>query len=190
MFLDSLTSTLPTSTTPSNLITSTSHHESSTCVSSSGRSETAVITSSTGSSIPDVISLDWKAWRIWSGGGGADCLFACRNPWTICSLDLLADIYWRGKNKPTPALDFVALYKWIDSATARGRKLFGRIVCRYSCVYIFFQFSPSTWEEKDQFFGTRQPFKFIMKKLTRRWFCLESVVESMCIFFLLHTAIM
>ncbi|XP_077792072.1 E3 SUMO-protein ligase PIAS2 [Podarcis muralis] len=58
MFLDSLTSTLPTSTTPGNIITSTSHHESSTRVSSSGRSETAVITSSSGSNIPDIISLD------------------------------------------------------------------------------------------------------------------------------------
>ncbi|KAJ6663025.1 hypothetical protein lerEdw1_010846 [Lerista edwardsae] len=57
MFLDSLTSTLPTSTTPGNIITSTSHHESSTRVSSSGRSEAAVITSS-GSSVPDIISLD------------------------------------------------------------------------------------------------------------------------------------
>ncbi|XP_060092186.1 E3 SUMO-protein ligase PIAS2 isoform X2 [Heteronotia binoei] len=57
MFLDSLTSTLPTSTTPGNIITSTSHHESSTRVSSSGRSETAVITSS-GTSMPDIISLD------------------------------------------------------------------------------------------------------------------------------------
>ncbi|XP_077202839.1 E3 SUMO-protein ligase PIAS2 isoform X1 [Paroedura picta] len=57
MFLDSLTSTLPTSTTPGNIITSTSHQESSTRVSSSGRSEAAVITSS-GASAPDIISLD------------------------------------------------------------------------------------------------------------------------------------
>ncbi|XP_075788828.1 E3 SUMO-protein ligase PIAS2 isoform X4 [Pelodiscus sinensis] len=56
MFLDSLTSTL-TSSTPGNIITSTSHHESSTHVSSSSRSDTGVITSS-GSSIPDIISLD------------------------------------------------------------------------------------------------------------------------------------
>nr|XP_042706627.1 E3 SUMO-protein ligase PIAS2 isoform X1 [Chrysemys picta bellii] len=56
MFLDSLTSTL-TSSTPGNIITSTSHQESSTHVSSSSRSETGVITSS-GSSIPDIISLD------------------------------------------------------------------------------------------------------------------------------------
>ncbi|XP_053145057.1 E3 SUMO-protein ligase PIAS2 isoform X7 [Hemicordylus capensis] len=58
MFLDSLTSTLPTSTTPGNIITSTSHHESSTRVSSSGRSETAAVITSSGSSIPDIISLD------------------------------------------------------------------------------------------------------------------------------------
>ncbi|XP_054842922.1 E3 SUMO-protein ligase PIAS2 isoform X2 [Eublepharis macularius] len=57
MFLDSLTSALPTSSTPGNIITSTSHHDSSTRVSSSGRSETAVITSS-GTSLPDIISLD------------------------------------------------------------------------------------------------------------------------------------
>ncbi|XP_019373669.1 PREDICTED: E3 SUMO-protein ligase PIAS2 isoform X2 [Gavialis gangeticus] len=56
MFLDSLTSTL-TSNTPGSIITSTSHHESSTHVSSSSRNETGVITSS-GSSIPDIISLD------------------------------------------------------------------------------------------------------------------------------------
>ncbi|NXT73075.1 PIAS2 ligase, partial [Zapornia atra] len=56
MFLDSLTSTL-TSSTPGSIITSTSHHESSTHVSSSSRSETGVITSS-GGSAPDIISLD------------------------------------------------------------------------------------------------------------------------------------
>ncbi|XP_028941145.1 E3 SUMO-protein ligase PIAS2, partial [Antrostomus carolinensis] len=56
MFLDSLTSTL-TSSTPGSIITSTSHHESSTHVSSSGRSETGVITSS-GGAAPDIISLD------------------------------------------------------------------------------------------------------------------------------------
>lgn len=56
MFLDSLTSTL-TSNTPGSIITSTSHHESSTHVSSSSRNETGVITSS-GSTIPDIISLD------------------------------------------------------------------------------------------------------------------------------------
>ncbi|KFV68283.1 E3 SUMO-protein ligase PIAS2, partial [Dryobates pubescens] len=56
MFLDSLTSTL-TSSTSGSIITSTSRHESSTHVSSSGRSEAAVITSSSGSA-PDIISLD------------------------------------------------------------------------------------------------------------------------------------
>ncbi|NXX10765.1 PIAS2 ligase, partial [Podargus strigoides] len=56
MFLDSLTSTL-TSSTPGSIITSTSHQESSTHVSSSSRSETGVITSS-GGSVPDIISLD------------------------------------------------------------------------------------------------------------------------------------
>ncbi|XP_010212348.1 PREDICTED: E3 SUMO-protein ligase PIAS2 isoform X1 [Tinamus guttatus] len=56
MFLDSLTSTL-TSSSPGSIITSTSHHESSTHVSSSSRSETGVITSS-GGSAPDIISLD------------------------------------------------------------------------------------------------------------------------------------
>ncbi|NXI41041.1 PIAS2 ligase, partial [Galbula dea] len=56
MFLDSLTSTL-TSSTPGSIITSTSRHESSTHVSSSGRSEAGVITSS-GGSAPDIISLD------------------------------------------------------------------------------------------------------------------------------------
>ncbi|NXH15687.1 PIAS2 ligase, partial [Bucco capensis] len=56
MFLDSLTSTL-TSSTPGSIITSTSRHESSTHVSSSGRSEVGVITSS-GGSAPDIISLD------------------------------------------------------------------------------------------------------------------------------------
>ncbi|KAM6306871.1 E3 SUMO-protein ligase PIAS2-like isoform 2-T2 [Podargus strigoides] len=56
MFLDSLTSTL-TSSTPGSIITSTSHHESSTNVSSSSRSKTGVITSSRGS-VPDIISLD------------------------------------------------------------------------------------------------------------------------------------
>ncbi|XP_050842670.1 E3 SUMO-protein ligase PIAS2 isoform X2 [Serinus canaria] len=58
MFLDSLTSTL-TSSTPGSIITSTSHHESSTHVSSSGRAEAGVITSSGGGgSAPDIISLD------------------------------------------------------------------------------------------------------------------------------------
>ncbi|NXP56604.1 PIAS2 ligase, partial [Heliornis fulica] len=57
MFLDSLTSTL-TSSTPGSIITSTSHQESSTHVSSSSRSETGVITSSGGGSAPDIISLD------------------------------------------------------------------------------------------------------------------------------------
>ncbi|NXT27295.1 PIAS2 ligase, partial [Syrrhaptes paradoxus] len=56
MFLDSLTSTL-TSSTPGSIITSTSHHESSTHVSSSSRNETGVITSS-GGNTPDIISLD------------------------------------------------------------------------------------------------------------------------------------
>ncbi|KAF4803788.1 E3 SUMO-protein ligase PIAS2 [Turdus rufiventris] len=56
MFLDSLTSTL-TSSTPGSIIASTSHHESSTHVSSSGRAEAGVITSSSGSA-PDIISLD------------------------------------------------------------------------------------------------------------------------------------
>ncbi|NWX18684.1 PIAS2 ligase, partial [Aegotheles bennettii] len=58
MFLDSLTSTL-TSSTPGSIITSSSHHESSTHVSSSSRGETGgVITSSGGGSAPDIISLD------------------------------------------------------------------------------------------------------------------------------------
>ncbi|XP_064900969.1 E3 SUMO-protein ligase PIAS2-like isoform X2 [Columba livia] len=56
MFLDSLTSTL-TSSTPGSIVTSTSHHESNMHVSSSGRSEPGVITSC-GSSAPDIISLD------------------------------------------------------------------------------------------------------------------------------------
>ncbi|NXK96115.1 PIAS2 ligase, partial [Formicarius rufipectus] len=56
MFLDSLTSTL-TSSTPGSIITSDSHQESSTLVSSSGRAEAGVITSSSGSA-PDIISLD------------------------------------------------------------------------------------------------------------------------------------
>ncbi|XP_061874327.1 E3 SUMO-protein ligase PIAS2 isoform X2 [Colius striatus] len=56
MFLDSLTSTLTSSSTPGTIITSTSHDESSTHVSSSGRAETGVITSS--GSAPDIISLD------------------------------------------------------------------------------------------------------------------------------------
>ncbi|XP_041495104.1 E3 SUMO-protein ligase PIAS2 isoform X7 [Microtus oregoni] len=55
MFLDSLTSPLTTSSTS---VTTTSPHESSTHVSSSSsRSDTGVITSS-GSNIPDIISLD------------------------------------------------------------------------------------------------------------------------------------
>ncbi|XP_014808953.1 PREDICTED: E3 SUMO-protein ligase PIAS2 isoform X2 [Calidris pugnax] len=62
MFLDSLTSTLTSSTPGSSIITSTSQQESSTHVSSSGRSETGVITSSSsssgGGSAPDIISLD------------------------------------------------------------------------------------------------------------------------------------
>ncbi|XP_017599183.1 PREDICTED: E3 SUMO-protein ligase PIAS2 isoform X8 [Corvus brachyrhynchos] len=57
MFLDSLTSTL-TSSTPGSIITSTSHHESSTHVSSSGQAKAGVITSSGGGSAPDIISLD------------------------------------------------------------------------------------------------------------------------------------
>ncbi|XP_027575767.1 E3 SUMO-protein ligase PIAS2 isoform X2 [Pipra filicauda] len=59
MFLDSLTSTL-TSSTPGSIITSASHQESSTLVSSSGRAEpeVGVITSSSNSSAPDIISLD------------------------------------------------------------------------------------------------------------------------------------
>ncbi|XP_005431237.1 E3 SUMO-protein ligase PIAS2-like isoform X1 [Geospiza fortis] len=56
MFLDSLTSTL-TSSVPGSIITSTSHHKSSTHVSSSSRSKTEVITRSKGSA-PDIISLD------------------------------------------------------------------------------------------------------------------------------------
>ncbi|XP_057261690.1 E3 SUMO-protein ligase PIAS2 isoform X3 [Pezoporus wallicus] len=52
MFLDTLSSTL-TSSTPGSIITSTSHHDSSTQVSSSSRSEEGVITSA-----PDIISLD------------------------------------------------------------------------------------------------------------------------------------
>ncbi|NXY76033.1 PIAS2 ligase, partial [Glareola pratincola] len=56
MFLDSLTSTL-TSSTPGSIITSTSHQESSAHVSSSSRSEMGVMTSS-GGSAPDIISLD------------------------------------------------------------------------------------------------------------------------------------
>ncbi|XP_009081343.1 PREDICTED: E3 SUMO-protein ligase PIAS2, partial [Acanthisitta chloris] len=56
MFLDSLTSSL-TSSMPGSIITSTSHHESSTHVSSSSRGEAGVITSSSGS-VPDIISLD------------------------------------------------------------------------------------------------------------------------------------
>ncbi|KAI1233213.1 hypothetical protein IHE44_0004807 [Lamprotornis superbus] len=51
MFLDSLTSTL-TSSMPGSIITSTSHHESSTHISSSSRSKTGVITRSKGSA-PD-----------------------------------------------------------------------------------------------------------------------------------------
>nr|XP_044998906.1 E3 SUMO-protein ligase PIAS2 isoform X7 [Jaculus jaculus] len=55
MFLDSLTSPLTASSTS---VTTTSSHESSTHVSSSSsRSETGVITSS-GSNLPDIISLD------------------------------------------------------------------------------------------------------------------------------------
>ncbi|XP_078009400.1 E3 SUMO-protein ligase PIAS2 isoform X3 [Phascolarctos cinereus] len=57
MFLDSLSSTLSTSSTAGNIITSTSPQESNTHVTSSGRSETGVITSS-GNNIPDIISLD------------------------------------------------------------------------------------------------------------------------------------
>ncbi|XP_053860553.1 E3 SUMO-protein ligase PIAS2-like isoform X1 [Vidua macroura] len=56
MFLDNLTSTL-TSNVPGSIITSTSHHESSTHVSSSSMSKTEVITRSKGSA-PDIISLD------------------------------------------------------------------------------------------------------------------------------------
>ncbi|KAM6391381.1 E3 SUMO-protein ligase PIAS2 isoform 1-T1 [Rhynochetos jubatus] len=56
MFLDSLTSTL-TSSTPGSIITSASRHESSTHVSSASSGETGVITSSRGSA-PDIISLD------------------------------------------------------------------------------------------------------------------------------------
>ncbi|XP_074667021.1 E3 SUMO-protein ligase PIAS2-like isoform X4 [Strix aluco] len=56
MFLDSLTSTL-TSSTPGSIITSTSHQESSMHVSSSSRSEAGAITSG-GGSAPDIISLD------------------------------------------------------------------------------------------------------------------------------------
>ncbi|NXP06481.1 PIAS2 ligase, partial [Thinocorus orbignyianus] len=62
MFLDSLASTLTSSTPGSSIITSTSHQETNTHVSSSGRSQTGVITSSSssssGGSAPDIISLD------------------------------------------------------------------------------------------------------------------------------------
>ncbi|XP_070599707.1 E3 SUMO-protein ligase PIAS2 isoform X1 [Erythrolamprus reginae] len=63
MFLDSLASTLPASTTSGNLLTSaspldSSSNNSSSRVSSSGRTETAVLTSTSGSNIPDIISLD------------------------------------------------------------------------------------------------------------------------------------
>ncbi|KAG8131281.1 hypothetical protein E2320_017880 [Naja naja] len=60
MFLDSLTSTLPANTTSGNILTSASPLDSSsTRVSSSGRNETAVLSSSSsGSNIPDIISLD------------------------------------------------------------------------------------------------------------------------------------
>ncbi|XP_030048773.1 E3 SUMO-protein ligase PIAS2 isoform X3 [Microcaecilia unicolor] len=56
MFLDSLTSALPTNTA-GNILTLTSHYESSTLVGSSDKNETAVITSS-GSAVSDIISLD------------------------------------------------------------------------------------------------------------------------------------
>ncbi|NXJ72490.1 PIAS2 ligase, partial [Rostratula benghalensis] len=57
MFLDSLTSTL-TSSTPGSIITSTSHQEINRHISSSSRSQMGVITSSSGGSAPDIISLD------------------------------------------------------------------------------------------------------------------------------------
>ncbi|XP_068960894.1 E3 SUMO-protein ligase PIAS2 isoform X3 [Petaurus breviceps papuanus] len=58
MFLDSLSSTLSTSSTAGNIITSTSPQEGNTHVTSSGRSETGVINTSSGNNIPDIISLD------------------------------------------------------------------------------------------------------------------------------------
>ncbi|XP_029436403.1 E3 SUMO-protein ligase PIAS2 isoform X3 [Rhinatrema bivittatum] len=58
MFLDSLTSALPANSTAGNVMTLSSHHESSTLVSSSNKNETAVVTSSNGSTNPDIISLD------------------------------------------------------------------------------------------------------------------------------------
>nr|XP_033790841.1 E3 SUMO-protein ligase PIAS2 isoform X2 [Geotrypetes seraphini] len=56
MFLDSLTSALPTNTS-GNILTLSSHHESSTLVGSSDKNETAVITSSV-NAVSDIISLD------------------------------------------------------------------------------------------------------------------------------------
>ncbi|KAM3845152.1 E3 SUMO-protein ligase PIAS2 isoform 2-T3 [Vipera latastei] len=61
MFLDSLASTLPANTTSGSHLTTSSPVESSPRVSSSGRNETAVLTSGGGgggSNVPDIISLD------------------------------------------------------------------------------------------------------------------------------------
>lgn len=88
MFLDSLSSTL-TSSTPGSIITSTSHHESSTHVSSSSRSEAGVITSA-----PDIISLDWGK------GQHAGLWDALHRAAAALSLELqhlasYSDIYWK-----------------------------------------------------------------------------------------------
>lgn len=72
MFLDSLTSPLTASSTS---VTTTSPHESTTHVSSSSsRSETGVITSS-GSNIPDIISLDWRRTHSIVGVIRQNCTF-------------------------------------------------------------------------------------------------------------------
>lgn len=84
MFLDSLTSPLTASSTS---VTTTSPHESSTHVSSSsGRSETGVIASS-GSNIPDVISLDWRRTRSILGIIHQNCSFL--DLWSVEAIFLL-----------------------------------------------------------------------------------------------------
>jgi len=142
MFLDSLTSTL-TSNTPGSIITSTSHHESNTHVSSSNRSETGVITSSSGSA-PDIISLDWNKRQHWSSRRNYTQLL-------LVSLELqhlwsYSDIYW--KDLPSG--------KWSKFIYIRDR---GDRTFLFSCLL-------NSWYRKGPFRTCVLCFCIVLGKLT------------------------
>lgn len=113
MFLDSLTSPLTASSTS---VTTTSPHESTTHVSSSSsRSETGVITSS-GSNIPDIISLDWRRTHSIVGVIHQNCAFL--DLWSVEAIFLVKnyfDIYWNVKWILSPSA------RWTQMTAARTR---------------------------------------------------------------------